>query len=76
MPPWIGEIAPILMIGAVAILAGAHAIVSWSAHELALSKVRLEARRLHEQMERRRALLLDDSEVEDLGQMDAAAKAA
>lgn len=66
MPVWIGDIAPILMIAGVAILAGAHAIVSWSSYELALHTVRLDARRLHEQMERRRAAMLDDDLVEDL----------
>jgi len=73
MPAGIAEIVPVLCVGAVAILAGIHAISAWCSYELDLHNVRTEARRLHAQMERRRDMLLDDAEVEDLGQMPDAA---
>jgi hypothetical protein len=73
MPTGIAEIATILAIAAIALLAGAHAIVTWARYEIDLHNLRLEARRLKNEFERRRNDMLDAEAVHHLSD---AAKAA
>lgn len=63
MPIGIGAIGVILAIAAVALLAAGHAIASWAEFETELHTLRVEAKRLKAEFDRRRNDMLDAEAV-------------
>ena len=59
MPVGIAAIATVLAIAAIALLAAGHALASWVDFEIDLHNLRVEARRLKHEFERRRSDMLD-----------------
>ena len=70
MVPGIGDIVLVLGFGAVALLGAGHALAAWASFEIQVHTMRVEAKKLRETLERRRAAMLEDADVQDLGAVD------